>query len=82
MAIILYARDGIQFVLYRWTPSGNPVINGSNSRENWLIRPGRPILVSRDPAFRIPMPENLATVPFVDIRSSLTGCALPTRSRD
>jgi hypothetical protein len=70
---ILYARGGSQFVLYRSTPSGNPVINGSNGRENWLIRPERPVLVSSDPgAFRIPMPENLATVPFVDIRLSLT----------
>ena len=70
---VLYARGGNQFVLYRSTPGGNPVINGSNGREHWLIRPGRPVQVSSDPgAFRIPMPENLATVPFVDIRLSLT----------
>jgi hypothetical protein len=70
---ILYIRDHNQFVLYRRTPDGKSVINGGNGRETWLIRPERPILVSSSPsAFRIPMPENLATVPFVDIRATLT----------
>jgi len=70
---ILYARGADQTVLYRSTPGGRWVISGSNRRENWLIRPDRPVLVSSDPkAFRIPMPENLATIPLVDIRLSLT----------
>lgn len=70
---ILYVRGGTQFVLYRSTPRGKMVINGSNGFEQWLIRPGKPVLVSSDPyAFRIPMPESLATIPLVDIRLSLT----------
>lgn len=68
---ILYVRGG-QFVLYRSTPGGRLVINGSNGRENWLVRPERPVLISDSPtAFRIPMPEDLATVPLVDVRESL-----------
>ncbi len=68
---VLYVR-GDQFVLYRSAPGGKLVINGSNGREHWLVRPDRPVLVSSSPgAFRIPMPEDLATVPFVDIRASL-----------
>jgi len=71
---LLYVRNGNQFVLFRSTHSGELVINGSDGVEHWLIRPGRPVLVSTDPgAFRIPMPENLATIPLVDIRASLTG---------
>jgi hypothetical protein len=69
---ILYARSGRQFVLVRAAPGGKTVINGSNGVENWLVRPEKPVLVSSDPGeFRIPMPENLATIPLVDLRSSL-----------
>jgi hypothetical protein len=74
---ILYVRGRNQFLLVRSTPNGKLVINGGNGRENWLIRPERPVLVSQSPgAFRIPMPENLATfatVPFVEIGDTLTG---------
>ncbi len=69
---VLYVRGGNQFVLYRPTVKGQMVINGSNGRENWLVRPKRPVLVSSDPSdFRLPMPESLATIPFVDVRSTL-----------
>lgn len=69
---ILYARSGRQFVLFRAAPGGKTVINGSNGVENWLIRPEKAVLLSSDPGeFRIPMPENLAAIPLVDLRSSL-----------
>jgi len=69
---ILYVRDGNQFVLYRSTLSGRPLINGSNGHENWLVRPNGAVLLSNDPnTFRVPMPESMASVPFVDIRTSL-----------
>jgi hypothetical protein len=71
---ILYVHGRNQFVVRRSTPNGEPVVNGSNGHENWLIRPQRPVLVSSTPgAFRIPMPENLATVPLVDIGATLAG---------
>lgn len=54
----LYLRGKDQYVLYRYTPSGQTVINGSDGQTNWLIRPARPVLVSNDrQAFRIPIPE-------------------------
>jgi hypothetical protein len=69
---ILYVRRGDEFVLYRSTPGGHFVINGSNGLENWMVRPDRPVAVSSDPRnFRIPMPDSVATLPFVDIRASL-----------
>jgi len=69
---ILYVRGGDQFVLDRATAKGRTVISGSNGHEHWLVRPDKPVLVSRQPgAFRIPMPENLATIPFVDLRATL-----------
>ena len=66
----LYLRGRGKYVLYRYTPSGKTVINGSDGQTNWLIRPEHPVLVSNDPqAFRIPMPEcltNLLTLDFSD----------------
>jgi len=57
----LYLRGKDKYVLYRYTPSGQTVVNGSNGKTNWLIRPRREVLVSNDTqAFRIPMPEDLA----------------------
>ena len=70
---ILYARGGNQFVLYRSTLGGNVVISGSNGRQNWAVRPNGSVLVGSNRSdFRVPMPENLAAIPFVDIRLSLT----------
>ena len=66
----LYLRGRGMYVLYRYTPSGQTVINGSDGLTNWLIQPKRAVLVSNNPqAFRIPMPEDLAsllTLDFVD----------------
>jgi outer membrane lipoprotein-sorting protein len=57
----LYLRGKDKYVLYRYTPSGQTVVNGSNGTTNWLIRPRREVLVSNDAqAFRIPMSEDLA----------------------
>lgn len=70
----LYVRGGDQFVLFRIARGDNPLIQGSNGRENWLVRPNGSVLVSFDPGdFRVPMPESLAAIPFVDIRASLAG---------
>jgi hypothetical protein len=70
---VLYVRADNQFVLYRTTLNGDVVVNGHNGRQSWLIRPKRPVLISDDPTqFRLPVPENLATIPLVDLRSSLT----------
>jgi outer membrane lipoprotein-sorting protein len=56
----LYLRGRGKYVLYRYTPSGQTVVNGSDGQTNWLIRPRREVLVSNNPqAFRIPMPEDL-----------------------
>ncbi|HUS91140.1 MAG TPA: hypothetical protein VM695_04785 [Phycisphaerae bacterium] len=69
---ILYLRGGRQFVLVRPAPNGQTVVNGHDGRQSWLVRPKRPVLVSSDPrAFRIPMPEAMAAVPFVDLRQTL-----------
>jgi outer membrane lipoprotein-sorting protein len=63
----LYLRGRGKYVLYRYTPSGQTVINGSDGKTNWLIRPRRAVLVSDNPlAFRIPMPENLANLLTLD----------------
>jgi len=68
----LYLRGRDQYVLYRYTPSGQTVINGSDGQTNWLIRPGRPVLVSNDrQAFRIPIPEDLANLLTLDFKDTL-----------
>jgi len=68
----LYLRGKGEYVLYRYTPSGQTVINGSDGQTNWLIRPGLPVLLSDDPqAFRIPMPEDLANLLTLDFSDTL-----------
>jgi outer membrane lipoprotein-sorting protein len=68
----LYLRGRDKYVLYRYTPSGQTVINGSGGQTNWLIRPRRPVLVSNNPeAFRIPMPEDLAGLLTLDFSDTL-----------
>jgi len=68
----LYLRGRDKYVLYRYTPSGKTVINGSNGQTNWLIRPERPVLVSNNPqAFKIPMPEDLANLLTLDFSDTL-----------
>lgn len=68
----LYLRGRDKFVLYRYTPSGQTVINGSDGQTNWLIRPRRPVLVSNNPqAFRIPVPEDLAGLLTLDFSDTL-----------
>jgi len=68
----LYLRGGGKFVLYRRTPSGKTVINGSDGQTRWHIRPDKPVLVSNDPeAFRIPMPEELAAILSLDFKATL-----------
>ena len=68
----LYLRDRGEYVLYRYTPSGQTVVNGSNGQTNWLIRPRREVLVSNNPqAFRIPMPGDLANLLTLDFSDTL-----------
>ena len=68
----LYLRGRGKYVLYRYTPSGQTVINGSDGQTNWLIRPRRAVLVSDDPqAFRIPMPVDLADLLTLDFSDTL-----------
>lgn len=68
----LYLRGNDRFVLYRPTPSGETVINGSDGQTRWLIRPRKPVLVSNDlQAFRIPMPEELAGLLTLDFKATL-----------
>ena len=68
----LYLRGSGKYVLYRYTPSGQAVINGSDGLTNWLIRPRRAVLVSNNPqAFRIPMPEELADLLALDFTDTL-----------
>ncbi len=68
----LYLRGNHQFVLYRSTPSGKTVINGSDGQTNWHIRPDKPVLVSNNPeAFRIPMPPELTAILSLDLKSTL-----------
>ena len=53
--------------------NGKSLINGSNGREHWLVRPERLVLVSNDPSeFRIPMPEDMAAIPLAGIRLCLS----------
>jgi outer membrane lipoprotein-sorting protein len=69
---ILYLRGIDKFVLFRKTPSGRIVINGSDGQARWLIRPDRPVLVSNDPqAFRIPMPPELEAILSLDFKATL-----------
>jgi hypothetical protein len=68
----LYLRGRDSFVLYRYTPSGKTVVNGSDGQTNWHIRPELPVLVSNDPkAFRIPIPEDLANLLTLDFGDTL-----------
>jgi len=68
----LYLRGRGEYVLYRYTPSGRTVINGSNGQTNWLIRPRREVLVSKNrQAFRIPIPEDLADLLTLDFSDTL-----------
>lgn len=68
----LYLRGSDKFVLSRLTPSGKTVINGSDGRTRWLIRPDKPVLISTDPqAFRIPMPPDLAQILSLDLKETL-----------
>ena len=67
-----YLRGNDKFVLYRRTPSGKNVINGSDGQTRWHIRPNQPVLVSRDrQAFRIPMPQELAAILSLDLKATL-----------
>jgi len=69
---VLYLRSTDQFVLYRRAKDGRLVVSGSNGRESWLVHPKGPVLVSDDPhAFRIPLPQDVAQIPFVDIKATL-----------
>jgi len=68
----LYLRGRGKYVLYRYTPSGQTVVNGSDGQTNWLIRPRREVLVSNNPqAFRIPMPVDLADLLTLDFGDTL-----------
>jgi len=68
----LHLRGRGKYVLCRYTPSGQTVINGSDGQTNWLIRPRRAVLVSNNPqAFRIPMPEDLANLLTLDFSDTL-----------
>ena len=68
----LYLRGKDKYVLYRYTQSGQTVVNGSDGQTNWLIRPRREVLVSNNPqAFRIPMPEDLADLLTLDFGHTL-----------
>ena len=68
----LYLRGKGQYVLYRYTPSGQTVVNGSNGQRNWLVRPRREVLISSNPqAFRIPMPVELADLLTLDFGDTL-----------
>ena len=68
----LYLRGKDKYVLYRYTQSGQTVVNGSDGQTNWLIRPKREVLVSDNPqAFRIPMPEDLANLLTLDFSETL-----------
>ena len=68
----LYLRGKGQYVLYRYTPSGQTVVNGSNGQTNWLIRPRREVLVSSNPqAFRIPVPADMADLLTLDFGDTL-----------
>jgi len=68
----LYLRGRDNYVLYRYTRSGQTVVNGSDGKSNWLIRPKRTVLVSSAPqAFRIPMPEDLADLLTLDFGETL-----------
>jgi len=70
----LYLRGRDKYVLYRYTPSGQAVVNGSDGQTNWLIRPKREVLVSNDPrTFRIPMPEGLADLLTLNFSNTLKG---------
>jgi outer membrane lipoprotein-sorting protein len=68
----LYLRGRGRYVLCRYTPSGQTVVNGSNGQTNWLIRPRREVLVSDNPqAFKIPMPADLADLLTLDFSDTL-----------
>jgi hypothetical protein len=68
----LYLRGSDKYVLFRKTPSGRTVINGSDGQTRWLIRPDRPVLVSNDPqSFRIPMPPELEVILSLDFKTTL-----------
>jgi hypothetical protein len=68
----LYLRGSDKFVLYWHTPSGKTVINGSDGKTNWHIRPDKPVLVSNDlRAFRIPMPPELEAILSLDLKATL-----------
>jgi hypothetical protein len=68
----LYLRGSDKFVLVRKTPSGKDLINGSDGQIRWLVRPEKPVLVSTDPqAFRIPMPQEMAEILPLDLKSTL-----------
>ncbi len=68
----LYLRGSNQHVLYRSTASGKFLINGSDGVTSWLIRPDKPLLTSSDPqAFPIPIPDELANIFSLDLKSTL-----------
>ena len=70
---LLYVRGSDQFVLYRLTRDGDVVVDGCDGKQSWRVRPNHPVQVSDDPnKFRVPMPQNVAPIPFVDIKTSLT----------
>ncbi len=68
----LYLRGSDKFVLYWHTPSGKTVINGSDGKTNFHIRPDKPVLISNDlHAFRVPMPPELEKILSLDLKATL-----------
>jgi hypothetical protein len=68
----LYLRGSDKFVLFRRTPSGKTLVNGSDGQTRWMVRPNKPVVVSENPgAFRIPMPPELAEILSLDLKETL-----------
>lgn len=68
----LYLRDANQYVLVRRDPKGGDALDGYDGQQSWRIRAG--VLVETKDglgAGRIPMPQVMANVPFVDLAQTL-----------
>ena len=70
----LHVRGGRQFVFVRVTAEGDSFVTGSNGDSSWMVRPGAPVQISKDPTrFSRGVPGYSHSVPLINIEDGIEG---------
>jgi hypothetical protein len=68
----LYTRDGRLYVHVQPVAKGTVLVKGRNETHSWQVRPNGGVEISEDPeGIRMPMPRDLAALPFLDLHAVL-----------